>query len=391
MMVFFFKKLISANQLNQSNQRSIKILTAMTLEDLGFNSALEKFRKDNSLEVFEAGRITAEHKERYIVKTSGGEYEAEITGNMRFSARSREDFPAVGDWVALSVFDHDTALIQRIYPRQSVIVRTAVGKTGERQVIAANIDLAFIMQAADRDYNINRLERYLTISYESGVTPVIVLTKTDLTGEGNVANIIEGIKQRISGVQVIPISNISGSGYDEIRELVTKGKTCCMLGSSGVGKSSLMNNLAGRSIMQTGSISESTNKGRHITSHRELVILENGGMLIDNPGIREVGIADSDSGLEITFNQIYDLAKGCKFDDCTHTNETGCRVIEAVEEGTLDNSSYQNYLKMEREKAHFEETAFEKRKKEKAFGKIMKDYKKLQPKEVGSRQGKRKK
>ncbi|HLO91104.1 MAG TPA: ribosome small subunit-dependent GTPase A [Lentimicrobium sp.] len=363
----------------------------MTLEDLGFNSALEKFRKDNSLEVFEAGRITAEHKERYIVKTSGGEYEAEITGNMRFSARSREDFPAVGDWVALSVFDHDTALIQRIYPRQSVIVRTAVGKTGERQVIAANIDLAFIMQAADRDYNINRLERYLTISYESGVTPVIVLTKTDLTGEGNVANIIEGIKQRISGVQVIPISNISGSGYDEIRELVTKGKTCCMLGSSGVGKSSLMNNLAGRSIMQTGSISESTNKGRHITSHRELVILENGGMLIDNPGIREVGIADSDSGLEITFNQIYDLAKGCKFDDCTHTNETGCRVIEAVEEGTLDNSSYQNYLKMEREKAHFEETAFEKRKKEKAFGKIMKDYKKLQPKEVGSRQGKRKK
>lgn len=352
----------------------------MTLEDLGYNTTLEKFRQVNSLEAFEVGRVTAEHKERYIVRTVTGELEAEITGNMRFSARSREDFPAVGDWVALSVFDHDTAIIQKLYPRHSLITRTAVGKTGEHQVIAANIDLAFLMQAADRDYNINRLERYLTICYESGVTPVIVLTKTDLAGEGNVANIIKGIKQRISGVQVIPISNISGSGYDEIRELVTKGKTCCMLGSSGVGKSSLINNLAGRAIMQTGSISESTNKGRHITSHRELVVLENGGMLIDNPGIREVGIADSESGLEVTFNQIYDLAKGCKFDDCTHTTETACKVLEALEDGILDHSSYQNYLKMEREKAHFEETALEKRKKDKAFGKILKDYKKLRPK-----------
>lgn len=353
----------------------------MTLEDLGYNIALEKFRRDNALEQFEVGRITAEHKERYIVRTVKGEFEAEITGNMRFSARSREDFPAVGDWVALLVFDHGAALIQRIFPRHSLIARTAVGKSGERQVIAANIDLAFVMQAADRDYNINRLERYLTICYESGVTPVIVLTKTDLAGEGTIENIIEGIQQRISGVQVIPISNISGSGYDEIRELVTKGKTCCMLGSSGVGKSSLTNNLAGRNLMQTGSISESTSKGRHITSHRELVVLENGGMLIDNPGMREVGIADSESGLEVTFNQIYDLAKGCKFDDCTHTTETGCKVIEAVDAGILDYSSYQNYLKMEREKAHFEETALEKRKKDRAFGKIMKDYKKQRPKE----------
>lgn len=353
----------------------------MTLDDLGYNSALEKFRQENALDAFEVGRVTAEHKERYVVRTANGEYEAEITGNMRYSANSREDFPAVGDWVALSVFDHQTALIHKIYPRYSIISRTAVGKFGERQVIAANIDLAFIMQAADRDFNINRLERYLTICYQSGVTPIIVLTKTDLEEETRVNEIIESIGQRVSGVQVIAISNVSGKGYEEIRELVTKGKTCCMLGSSGVGKSSLTNNLAGQAIMQTGSISESTQKGRHVTSHRELILLENGGMLIDNPGIREVGIADSESGLEITFNQIYDLAKGCKFDDCTHTTETGCKVLEALEEGILDHSSYQNYLKMEREKAHFEETALEKRKKDKAFGKIMKDYKKLRPKE----------
>lgn len=353
----------------------------MTLDDLGYNSALEKFRQENSLDAFEAGRVTAEHKERYVVRTANGEYEAEITGNMRYSANSREDFPAVGDWVALSVFDHQTALIHKIYPRYSIISRTAVGKFGERQVIAANIDMAFIMQAADRDFNINRLERYLTICYQSGVTPIIVLTKTDLEEETRVNEIIESIGQRVTGVQVIAISNVSGKGYEEIRELVTKGKTCCMLGSSGVGKSSLTNNLAGQAIMQTGSISESTQKGRHVTSHRELILLENGGMLIDNPGIREVGIADSESGLEITFNQIYDLAKGCKFDDCTHTTETGCKVLEALEEGSLDHSSYQNYLKMEREKAHFEETALEKRKKDKAFGKILKDYKKLRPKE----------
>lgn len=353
----------------------------MKLEDLGFNGSLEKFRKENFLEGFDVGRVTAEHKERYIVRTADGEYEAEITGNMRFSARSREDFPAVGDWVSLSVYDQDNALIHSIYPRHSLISRTAVGKAGERQVIAANIDLAFIMQAADRDFNINRLERYLTICYESGVKPVIVLTKTDLNEEVKVNEIIACIGQRVNNVKIIPISNITGKGYEEIRGLVAKGITCCMLGSSGVGKSSLTNNLAGQTIMQTGSISESTNKGRHITSHRELVVLDNGGMLIDNPGIREVGIADADSGLEITFNQIYDLAKDCKFDDCTHTNETGCEVIEAVENGTLDYSTYQNYLKMEREKAHFEETAYEKRKKEKSFGKILKDYKKLKPKE----------
>jgi ribosome biogenesis GTPase len=149
-----------------------------------------------------------------------------------------------------------------------------------------------------------------------------------------------------------------------------------MLGSSGVGKSTLLNNLAGKSLMKTDSISQSTNKGRHITSHRELIVLDSGGILVDNPGMREVGIADTTSGLETTFDRIVYLSGNCKFNDCTHTNETGCSVIEAVENGELDKNSYENYLKMEREKAHFESTIEERRKKDKDFGKVIKNYKK---------------
>jgi ribosome biogenesis GTPase len=163
---------------------------------------------------------------------------------------------------------------------------------------------------------------------------------------------------------------------DAIKSTIEKGKTYCMLGSSGVGKSTLLNNLAGKTIMQTGAISQLTNKGRHVTSHRELTVLENGGILVDNPGMREVGIADSANGLEITFDLIVSLSQNCRFIDCTHTNEIGCSVIEAVENGDLDKASYDNYLKMEREKAYFESTVAESRKKDKEFGKFLKNYKK---------------
>ncbi|MFZ4740195.1 MAG: ribosome small subunit-dependent GTPase A [Bacteroidales bacterium] len=348
----------------------------MKLEDLGFNSNLEKFRIDNKLDSFETGRVIAEHKERYIIKTEKGEFEAEITGNIRFTARTREDFPAVGDWVALTTYDTDFALIHRIFPRFSVIKRQAIGKFGEIQIIATNIDYAFLVQAVDRDFNINRLERYLTLCNSSEVNPIIVLTKTDLIDDSRLTEIIEHIKVRIKNVPVIAISNESQQGYDSIKMMIEKGKTYCMLGSSGVGKSTLSNNLSGKSIMRTDAISHSTNKGRHVTSHRELIMLENGGILVDNPGMREVGIADSESGLEITFDRIVSLAKNCRFKDCTHTNEIACSVLEAIENKEIDRAFYENYLKMEREKAHFESSLAERRKKDKEFGKFMKNYKK---------------
>jgi ribosome biogenesis GTPase len=348
----------------------------MILEELGYNTKQEKFRIENYPGEFEPARVIAEHKERYLVKTADSEFDAEITGNLRFTARNREDFPAVGDWVLITAYEAGLALIHHILPRFSVIKRQAVGQFGEIQVIASNIDYALLVQAADRDFNINRLERYLTICNSSKVKPVIVLSKTDLLDDGRINEIIENIRARIKNVQVIGLSNETHNGYEELNSIIEKGKTYCMLGSSGVGKSTLLNNLSGRNIMRTDSISQSTNKGKHVTSHRELIILENGGILIDNPGMRDVGIADASGGLEMTFNMIVKLSEKCRYKDCRHIHESGCAVIGAVEEGELDRASYDNYLKLEKEKTFFESTVTERREKDRQFGRMMKNYKK---------------
>jgi ribosome biogenesis GTPase len=348
----------------------------MNLEDLGFISLKERTGFDLISGSLQIGRVIAEHKERYAVRTILNELDAEITGNMRFTAVGREDFPAVGDWVALTVYESDFGIIHKILPRFSVIKRQSVGHSGEVQIIATNIDFGFIVQAVDRDFNINRLERYLTICNESDVKPLIILTKTDLISSDKLNDIIGSISSRIINIPVFAISNYSKEGYNSLKEYIQKGKTYCMLGSSGVGKSTLLNNLTGKDIMRTDTISVSTNKGRHVTSHRELFVLESGGILIDNPGMREVGIADASGGLETTFDEIMSYGRKCRYKDCTHTNESDCAVIAAVEEGIINRSSYENYMKMEREKAHFLSTIAERRKKDKDFGKIMKNYKK---------------
>ncbi|TXF75212.1 ribosome small subunit-dependent GTPase A [Chryseobacterium sp.] len=348
----------------------------MRLEDLGYQDAFENFRIEHHFENFEIGRVISEHRERYMVKTLEGEFEAEITGNMRFNAKNRAAFPAVGDWVALTTNESDFAIIHSILPRYSTIKRQAIGQFGEVQIIATNIDYAFLVQAADRDFNMNRLERYLTICHSSHVKPIILLTKTDLIEEIQIKELVDRITTRIQNVPVIPISNETKEGYEAVHSLIEKGKTYCMLGSSGVGKSTLLNNLSGKILMRTDAISLSTNKGKHVTSHRELIMLENGGILIDNPGMREVGIADTTSGLETTFEMIVRLSANCRFKDCTHTNEKGCTVLEAIEKGEIDKASYNNYLKMVAEKTHFESTIEEKRKKDKDFGKMVKNYKK---------------
>ena len=299
---------------------------------------------------------------------------------MRFTATGREDFPAVGDWVTLLSYDPDFAIINEILPRFSIIKRQAVGQYCEIQIIGTNIDCALIMQSVNRDFNVNRLERYLTICYSSKVTPIIVLTKTDLISNKELLQLEKTIKQRIENVKVFAISNETKNGYEDLQQNMESGKTYCMLGSSGVGKSTLLNNFLGKTRMKTDHISESTNKGRHVSSHRELTVLQNGGILIDNPGMREVGIADSENGLETTYDKIVEFSKDCQFNNCSHTNEKGCAVIEAVKQGEIDENYYQNYLKLEREKAHFESTVHEKRKKDKEFGKMVKNFKNLKNK-----------
>ncbi len=348
----------------------------MKLENWGYNNRIEKLRIENNLDDFEVGRVISEHKGRYIVITEKGELEAKITGNMRFSANSREDFPAIGDWVALTTHDSSLAIINKIIPRLSIISRQAVHQLGEIQIIATNIDYAFLVQSVDRDFNINRLERYLTICHSSKVTPIIVLTKTDLIDKQQLSEIMNTAHLRIKNASIFAISNKTKDGYEKLKKIIKKGKTYCLLGSSGVGKSTLLNNLSGKTIMKTDTISQSTNKGKHTTNHRELIVLEQGGILVDNPGMREVGISDTTSGLEATFDKIISLSQDCKFNDCTHTSEIGCSVLDAIEKGEIDKSSYENYLKMEKEKAHFESTIFEKRKKDKKFGKMIKNYKK---------------
>ncbi len=348
----------------------------MKLEDFGYNEEIEKIRIENNCKDFEIGRVIAEHRERYMVKSEKGEIEAEITGNLRFSAEGHEDFPTVGDWVALTIYGDDFSIIHKVLPRFSLISRRASGEFGQKQIIAANVDFALLIQAIDGDFNINRLERYLTICYSSKVNPIIVLTKIDLLNGQTVDDIIESIKKRITNAPVIALSNKNKEGYDAIENIIVKGKTYCMLGSSGVGKSTLLNNLLGREKMKTESISKSTSKGRHTTTHRELIVLDNGGIIIDNPGIREVGIVDSNGGLENTFDKIFALSLNCRYRDCTHTNEIGCSVLEAVEKGEIDNDSYISYMKIKREKEFFESSVAERRKKDKDFGKMLKNYKK---------------
>jgi len=346
----------------------------LTLEDLGYNLNLENFRKERDLLSFGVGRVISEHRERYVVKTESDEFEAEVVGNLRFSAQNRSDFPVVGDWVATSEYGDNKVLIHAIFPRKTLIERQAVGKFGEKQIIAANIDDAFLVQAVDRDFNINRMERYLTICHASGIHAIILLTKIDLISESGLDKIIDSTKERISGVPIVAISNENRIGYDHLHQYIRKGYTYCVLGSSGAGKSTLANNLAGKATMKTDAISRSTGKGKHVTSHRELVVLESGGLLIDNPGMREVGITDTIGGLETTFATIYALSSHCKFKNCTHVHEDGCAVIEAVEKGELDTSNYENYLKMEKEREHFESNVADRRKKEKEFGKLIKNY-----------------
>jgi ribosome biogenesis GTPase len=345
----------------------------MTLTDLGITDRIISYIKDNNLSDFVIGRVTQEHRERYIVSTGDKEYEAEITGNLRFSASSRADFPAVGDWVAMTIYDSDQAIIHRIVPRKSVLERQSVSKFGEKQIISANIDFAFIVQSINNNFRINRLERYMTICYSADIEPVLLISKIDLSTKEDIEKAIGEISRRDKKVNYILLSNMTLEGINEVLELIEKGKTYCVVGSSGVGKSTLINNLLRKLVLKTGHISESTNKGRHITGHRELFILENGGIIIDTPGMRELGITDDTEGIKTTFHEIFELALKCRFPDCKHTNEKGCAVIEALDRGLIDKDSLDNFKKMQREQQRFQTTVAERHRKDRAFGRMAKN------------------
>ena len=339
---------------------------------MGFTDKIKGLIGDVGTSDYEMARVIAEHKERYTIQTAENTLTAEITGNLRYSAVEKADFPAVGDWVKVMPLDDRTAIIMEIFPRTSILSRQAVNKFGESQVIATNIDHAFIVQAVGHDFNLNRLERYLTICYAAQINPMILLTKTDLVDESETHKLLNQIKNRINEVPVVPLSVVDDPTLASLIPLLIPFETYCFIGSSGVGKSSIINVLKGDEYLKTQSVSTSTNKGKHTTTHRELMILPNGSIVIDTPGMREVGVGHDATGIELTYDKITDLAQYCRFSDCTHQVEKGCAVLAALENGELSPALYENYQKLKREQEHFSSTIKEKREKDRSMGKLYK-------------------
>ena len=344
----------------------------LKLEDLGYGNFFESNRGADGLSV---ARIIAEHKEAYRVKNTDGEYLAKITGKQMYNALSREDYPAVGDWVAITDLGEKQAVIDQILPRKTIIKRKASGKN-DIQVIAANIDVAFVIESVDRDYNLNRFERYFAIVKDGGIIPAIILNKIDLIFNEELESRIDQIKNRFGDIDFITTSTVTNEGLDALKAYIAKGKTYCFLGSSGVGKSSLINKLIGKDVIKTSEISTSTDRGRHTTTSREMYFLENGAAVIDNPGMREVGMTEVGDGINGLFDEITSLAQNCKYVDCTHIHEPGCAVLSAIKSGQLDEDKYNNYLDLKKEAKYYEMTELEKKQKNSQFGKFVKKAKK---------------
>jgi ribosome biogenesis GTPase len=356
------------------------MLKNITMEDLGYDIFFESNRQKLRLDNFDVARVIVEHREAYKIKNPNGEYLAKITGSQMFNASSREDYPAVGDWVAATILDPEHAAIHNILPRKTIIKRKRTNKsrTGgkdEIQIIATNIDVAFITESIGRDFNLNRFERYFAIANDGGVKPVIILNKIDLISNEELGSKLAEIKNRFNEVEIVPSSSINEEGLGELKKYIEKGKTYCFLGSSGVGKSSLINKLLGENIIKTKSINLRSGRGRHVTTARQMYFLENGGIVIDNPGMREVAMTDAGTGIDGLFDEITALAEECKYADCTHVNQPGCALLAALKAGVLDAEKYANYINLKKEARYYEMNELEKREKDRKFGKFVKKAK----------------
>ena len=345
------------------------------LEKIGFNDWFSNHLDQAMSENHGIARVTAVHKDSYTISLGEGDIFAELAGNLLYSSDSAVDLPTTGDWVYADTFDDDThAIIYGVLPRKTLLKRKTAGKTVEFQLIAANIDVAFIIQSLNENFNLRRLERYLVMVNETGIEPVILLSKSDLLAASETEDIINTVQQINPAIKILPFSNLNQDSVAEINALLKNGFTYCLLGSSGVGKTTLLNSIIGEDAYETRTVSKIQSKGRHTTTSRQLVRLDNGAMIIDTPGMRELGSISVDSGLDETFSEIQSLAQTCKFSNCTHSNEKGCAIRLAIEEGRLSESRYQNYLKMKKESDFNEMSYVEKRKKDRAFGKLVKDH-----------------
>jgi ribosome biogenesis GTPase len=344
------------------------------LIDIGFDKRCIEAVEPKVLEQHEIARIIAVHKDSYIVTNGEVEVAAELVGKLVFNASSTADYPAVGDWVLVNFYDEMTlAIIHEILPRKSLLKRKTAGRKIDFQLIAANIDIAFVVQSLNENFNIQRLERYLVMIHESDIKPVILLSKSDLLSVREVDLKVEEINSIMPQLKVVHFSNEDEEGVRNVERLLEPGLTYCLLGSSGVGKTTLINKLIGKDVFETKTVSTKEGKGRHTTTHRQLVKLAGGAMIIDTPGMRELGNFSIETGFDETFSEIIALSEECFFNDCTHQNEKGCAILEAIQSGQISEARLKNYRKMTRESDYNEMSYLEKKNKDKQFGKMIKN------------------
>ena len=348
----------------------------MKLRDLGFNQWFEAHIGEFHLERRGLARISAVDRGSYLIRNEIREVPAELAGRFSYQVGSSVDLPCVGDWVTVQYYNDDmAAIIHEVLPRKTFLRRKTAGEIVDYQMIAANIDSAIIVQSCHFDFNPRRMDRYLIMAADGNVEPIVILTKTDLIPPDELEQKLAITRSTAISARVLALSNISGIGFDEFQEMLVPGRTYCLLGSSGVGKTTLINRLIGQDVFNTKDVS-GTGEGTHTTVRRQLIVLRQGALLVDTPGMRELGLLGVSDGVNQDFEDILQLAAGCRYANCSHEHESGCAVRTAVRAGELNEDRYSSYIKLKRESEFHEMSYLDKRKKDRAFGRFMKSAKK---------------